>query len=291
MPRYHRVSRLEDALDCLRAGRWRVIAGGTDIYPSLADGQPMRDDILDIVGISALRGIHPAPETGGWRIGALTTWADVVRAPGLPPWFESLRRAAGEIGGAQIQAVATVAGNLCNASPAADGVPPLLALDAVVEIAGPSGRRAQPLAAFITGPRQTTLAPDELVTGVLVPDPGPGLTGTSDFLKLGARHSLVISVVMVAVVLWRDGAGGVARAGVAVGSCAPVARRLSALEARLVGCGPDDDLAARVQEDDVDTLAPINDSRATAAYRRTVALTLVRRALERCVLNQTEENQ
>jgi CO/xanthine dehydrogenase FAD-binding subunit len=281
MPRYHRAHSLDDALERLRGSRWRVIAGGTDIYPALADGQPVRDDMLDIAGLTALRGIRHDPEAGGWRIGALTTWTDVVRATGLPPWFEALRQAAREVGGIQIQTVGTVAGNLCNASPAADGVPPLLVLDAVVEIAGPAGRRTQPLAAFLLGVRRTTLAPDELVTGVFVPDPPPGLTGTSGFLKLGTRHSLVISIAMVAVVLWRDAAGTVVRAGVSVGSCAPVARRLTALEGRLVGAGPTDDLSARVRPGDADGLDPIDDIRASAAYRREAALTLVRRVLAR----------
>jgi len=284
MPRYVRVCSLDDALEHLSAGPWRVIAGGTDVFPALADGQPMGEDLLDISGLSALRGIRFDGEANAWRLGALTTWTDVRRADGLPSWFSALRLAAGQIGGVQIQNVGTVGGNLCNASPAADGAVPLLALDARVEITGPSGSRVEPLATFITGVRKTTLAPDELVTGVLVPD--PGRAGVSDFLKLGARHSLVISIAMVAVVLWLDGEAGdgtVTAAGVAVGACSPVAVRFRALEARLIGHRPGaDDLAALVLESDAEALSPIDDLRASAAYRREAALTLVRRSLARC---------
>jgi len=281
MPRYVRIYSLDDALEHLSAGPWRVIAGGTDVFPALADGQPMREDMLDISGLRALRGIQFDGEADAWRIGALTTWTDVRRADGLPPWLSTLRQAAGEIGGVQIQNVGTVAGNLCNASPAADGVVPLLALEARVEIAGPSGARVEPLASFITGVRKTTLAPDELVTGILVPD--PGRAGVSDFLKLGTRHSLVISIAMVAVVLWLDDTRAIADAGVSVGACSPVAVRLGALEARLIGQRPGvDDLAALVVESDAEALSPIDDLRASAAYRREAALTLVRRSLARC---------
>ncbi|MQX36780.1 FAD binding domain-containing protein [Roseospira navarrensis] len=280
MPRYVRARTLDEALDRLAAGRWRVIAGGTDVFPALADGQPGREDMLDITGLAALRGIRFDESARAWRLGALATWTDVRTAADLPPWFRALKLAAREVGGVQIQNAGTVAGNLCNASPAADGVPPLLALDARVEIAGPGGVRVEPLAAFITGVRRTTLAPDEMVTAILVPD--PGRPGASDFLKLGTRHSLVISIAMVAVVLWRDEAGAIAAAGVSVGSCAPVAVRLGALEARLVGQPPGTDLAALVHESDGDALSPIDDVRASAAYRREAALTLVRRSLARC---------
>ncbi|KAA5604631.1 xanthine dehydrogenase family protein subunit M [Roseospira marina] len=281
MPRYVRVHTLEDALAHLVAGPFRVIAGGTDVFPALVDGAPMREAMLDISGITALRGIGFDEEASAWRLGALTTWADVQRARMVPPWFATLRRAAREVGGVQIQAVGTVAGNLCNASPAADGVVPLLALDARVEIAGPRGVRVEPLASFITGVRRTTRTPDELVTGILVPE--PGRPGVSDFLKLGARHSLVISIAMVAVVLWQDSDGAVGEAAVAVGACSPVAVRLTDLEARLVGLRPGvDDLAAQVREADGDALSPIDDVRATAAYRREAALVLIRRALTRC---------
>lgn len=274
MPKYLRVRSVDQALECLNEGPWRIIAGGTDVYPALGDG-PMRDDILDISGLRDLRGIRR--DGDAWRIGALTTWTDVLRAD-LPAWFDGLKLAAREVGSVQIQNAGTVAGNVCNASPAADGTAALMALDAAVEVSGPAGLRVQPLGDFVTGVRRTTLAPGELVTAVIVPDDGEA--GVSDFLKLGARHYLVISIAMVSVVLRLSG-GAIARAGVAVGSCSPVARRLPDLEARLAGRAPEG-LAALVEDGDAAVLSPIDDVRASAAYRREAALTLVRRALTRC---------
>lgn len=273
MARYVRVRSMEQALECLASGRHKIIAGGTDVYPALGD-RAISEDILDISGLRSLRGISHVP--GAWRIGALTTWTDVLRAD-LPPVFDGLKLAAREVGSVQIQNAGTVAGNICNASPAADGTAALLSLDASVEVAGPGGVREVPLEAFVTGVRRTALADDELVTAVVVPDRGGGV---SDFLKLGARHYLVISIAMVSVVLHGDRAG-ITRAGIAVGSCSPVARRLPTLEQRLVG-RPAAGLAGLVEEADADVLAPIDDVRATAAYRREAALTLVRRALDRC---------
>lgn len=275
MVEYLRAGTVAEALEALSRRPFRILAGGTDLYPA-AVGAPLAGPILDISGLSALRGITRQPD-GAWRIGALTTWADIRRAD-LPPLFDGLKLAAREVGGVQIQAAATVAGNICNASPAADGVVPLLAMNALVEISGAGGDRVEPLGAFITGPRQTTLRCEELVTALIVPDAGaPAL---SHFIKLGARHSLVISIAMVAVVLHKGADGRrIARAGVAVGACSPVARRLDDLETALCGTEPGTALADLVRPEHVSPLSPIDDVRASAAYRREAAQTLVRRAL------------
>jgi CO/xanthine dehydrogenase FAD-binding subunit len=169
-----------------------------------------------------------------------------------------------------------VAGNLCNASPAADGVPPLLALDARVELRSARGQRELPLADFILGARRTALEPGELVTAILVPA-APAAT-RSHFAKLGARRYLVISIAMVAVVIEPQG-GRVARARVAVGACSAVARRLQALEAALAGAPLDAGLGALALEEHFQALQPIDDLRASAGYRREAARVLVRRAL------------
>ena len=118
-----------------------VLAGGTDFYPARV-GRAIGEDVLDIGGIAILRGI--SADRAGWRLGATTTWSELIEAD-LPPLFDGLKQAAREVGGRQIQNAGTLAGNLCNASPAADGVPCLLALDAEIEIAGP--RRQPPPAA------------------------------------------------------------------------------------------------------------------------------------------------
>lgn len=265
---------LSDALDHLAQGA-RIVAGGTDFFPALGD-RARPEDVLDVTGIEGMRGI--SRDHGGWRIGGATTWTDVVAAD-LPPAFDGLKLAAREVGSIQIQNAGTVAGNLCNASPAADGVPPLLTLDARVELTGPGGIRHLPLVEFLQGPRQTALAAGELLSAILVPD--QPITAASHFLKLGARRYLVISIAMVSVLIVPDG-GRVAEARIAVGSCSPVATRLPALEAALVGATLGD-IAGAVAPEHFAPLSPIDDIRAPATYRLAAAQTLVRRTLAQMV--------
>jgi CO/xanthine dehydrogenase FAD-binding subunit len=272
MPAYARPARVQEALKTLARGGYTLLAGGTDFYPARV-GRPLADDVLDISALAELRGIAERPDH--WRIGATTTWTEVIEAK-LPPLFDCLKLAAREVGGLQIQNAGTVAGNLCNASPAADGVPALLALDARVELASVKGRRVLPLEEFIAGPRKTALGPGELVCAVLVPKPRH--LASSHFLKLGARKYLVISISMVAVVLEHEN-GMVRAARIAVGACSPVARRLPALEAELAGKKLDASLGACARAEHVAPLAPIDDVRASAGYRLDATLTLLRRAL------------
>jgi CO/xanthine dehydrogenase FAD-binding subunit len=174
-----------------------------------------------------------------------------------------------------------VAGNLCNASPAADGVPPLLALDAEVEIraAGTAPRRL-PLSQFIAGYRKTVLRPGEMVSAVIVPRT---IEGPSAFLKLGARRYLVISIAMVAAIVEGGGNGRIAKARIAVGACSAVARRMREAEAALIGTSAEAGVSRNITDKNLLGLAPIDDVRATAAYRRDAALTLIRRAVEACI--------
>ncbi|MCA0304943.1 MAG: FAD binding domain-containing protein [Proteobacteria bacterium] len=272
MGAYFRPSRLDEALTVLARASAPplVLAGGTDLYPARV-GRPIDEDVLDLTAIATLRGIVETPD--GWRLGATTTWSEIAEAR-LPPLFAGLQAAAREVGGRQIQNAGTLAGNLCNASPAADGVPALLALEATVEIAGPAPRRL-PLSRFILGPRRTALAPGELVVALHVAK--PARPAESAFVKLGARRYLVISIAMASAVLEFDG-DAVAAARVAVGACSPVAERLPALEAALAG-QPRDRLAAIVTEDHLSPLRPIDDVRGSAGYRREAAVALLQRLL------------
>jgi xanthine dehydrogenase small subunit len=276
MPAYHRPTTLEQALAIRAAGdvTVTVLAGGTGVYPARASrvgwGDMRQGDILDITAVPGLRGI--AEEAAAWRIGALTTWTDLIRAD-LPALFDGLKLAAREIGGVQIQNRGTLAGNICTASPAGDGAPNLLALDAHVELASRQGCRAVPMCDFTDGYRRTRCRSDEIVTALLVPKPREH--ARSHFLKLGARRYLVISIVMAAGVIETDAAGAVASARVAVGSCSAVPQRLPALEAALAG-QPLAAAADIVAPAHLAPLAPIDDIRGTAAYRRHAALALVR---------------
>lgn len=271
---YIRPPTLAAALDHLRTDELTVVAGGTDFYPARA-GCAVTESVLDIGGIAELRGI--AEHADHWRIGATTTWTDLVDAA-LPPLFDGLVQAARDVGGVQIQNAGTVAGNLCNASPAADGVPPLLALDATVELRSLDTVSRVPLADFILAPRRTRRGPDQLVTAILVARPRHRAAGR--FAKLGARRYLVISIVSVAACLEVDADGRIARAGIAVGACSPVAQRLPALEAALAGLDPRGGLGDVVTEAHVAGLAPLDDVRATRDYRLDTARTLVARVLD-----------
>ncbi len=269
---YIRPAHLDDALAALAERPLTVLAGGTDLYPAMV-GRPARLDVLDITGLEALRGIRQ--EGGSWRLGALTCWSDLARGD-LPPMLGALRRAAREVGGAQIQNTGTIGGNLCNASPAADGIPCLLALDARIELSSSRCRRKLPLSDFLLGNRRTARGPDELLTAILVPAPRGQVL--SHFLKLGSRRHLVISIVMIAFALELD-QDRITRAGIAVGACAPTSVRLPELERRLLRASLRPGLEQLVDEECLAPLSPIDDSRATAAYRRDACLTLLRRGL------------
>lgn len=271
--RYARPRSIEEALHLMAERPWRVLAGGTDFYPSQGT-RPVRDDVLDIGALDGLRGLS---RTDGYLvIGARTTWSDIARAD-LHPALDALRLAAREVGSVQIQNAGTVAGNLCNASPAADGVPPLLAVDAEVELSSLRGVRHLRLADFLQGNRKTARGADELVTAIRIPD--EALKGRSHFAKLGARRYLVISIAMVAVRLTFDDAGRIAQAAIAVGACSAVAQRLGNLEHALIGAAGEAEIDAIVRDTDLTALSPIDDVRASADYRRTAARETVRRAL------------
>lgn len=274
---YLQPATLPEALAALAAAPYTVLAGGTDFYPAKV-GKPVDDvALLDITRVAGLSGIT---QTGdGWRIGATTTWREVADAA-LPPLFDGLKAAAREVGGAQIQNTGTVAGNLCNASPAADGVPPLLALGAQVELASAQGTRVLPLSQFVLGNRKTARTPQELVTAILIPAWPENAQGA--FIKLGTRKYLVISIAMVSAVAALDPAGRIARCGIAVGACSAAALALDALAQKLVGLAPAEALT-RITAEEMHMLAPINDVRGSAAYRVDAARVLVRQALARAL--------
>jgi CO/xanthine dehydrogenase FAD-binding subunit len=274
---YIKPKTVDEAVLALAAEPAQVLSGGTDFYPALGD-RPVRGSVVDISGLGQLRGV--TTEGDRIRIGGLTTWSGIIRTP-LPPCFDALKAAAREVGSVQIQNRGTVAGNLCNASPAADGVPPLLALDAEVELVSRAGARRMLLAEFIVGNRKTQRRADELLIAVLVPRAIED--AASAFVKLGARRYLVISISMVAAVVLLDDGGRVADARVAVGSCSAAARRLRQLEGELAGAAVREGLGRQLRPEHLQPLFPIDDVRATAEYRMDASLTLVQRALNACV--------
>lgn len=274
---YLRPETLNEAVDALATFPAQILSGGTDFFPSLGDRVSL-GPVVDVSAIEELKGV--AIESERIRIGGLTTWSEIIASP-LPRCFDALKSAARELGSVQIQNRGTVAGNLCNASPAADGVPPLLTLDAEVELVSSRGVRRAPLADFIVGNRKTLRREDEILSNIYVPRKLEDAPST--FLKLGARRYLVISITMVATIIRVDAAGRVADARIAVGSCSAKAQRLNELERALVGVPAQPGLGKIVNSQHLALLSPIDDVRATAEYRRDASLILISRALDACV--------
>jgi CO/xanthine dehydrogenase FAD-binding subunit len=270
---YLRAATLSEALAALAEPDRRILAGGTDVFPAQGE-QPISETFVDIARLPELRRIDVG--VSAIRIGGAITWTELIRHP-LPQSCDGLKAAAHEVGSVQIQNTGTIAGNLCNASPAADGVLALLALDAEVELASlSSGVRRLPLSSFITGYRRTSLAAGEIVTAIIVPRT---IEGPSCFVKLGARRYLVISIAMVAAILERGADNSIARARIAIGACSAVAQRQPGVETLLTGAPWGTGAGDLVEGKHLTGLSPIDDVRATGAYRREAALTLIRRAI------------
>ena len=271
---YARPQTLNEAISVMTGGAL-LVAGGTDVYPAHA-GRPVIRDVVDVSAVAEMRTIRETKDH--IVLGGALTWSRLIAAP-LPPAFDALKQAAREVGSKQIQNRGTLAGNLCNASPAADGIPPLLALDAVIELASRRGLRRMPLASFVTGYRRTAIARDEILSAIRVPR--QAASGHSAFVKLGARRYLVISILMAAANIELQPDGAIAAARVAIGAASPVAVRLPALEKDLRSLRPGTRPSSIVKPRHLEPLSPIGDVRASAAYRLDAALAIIGEALDR----------
>ena len=275
---YFRPQKLDDALEWLDQHQAGIVAGCTDLLAATASQYLQIDDrekLLDITNIESLRTI--SQNDNEIRIGATTTWREISQT-NLPAAFDGLKAAALEIGSLQIQHSGTIGGNLCNASPAADGVPPLLILDAKVELASSTGTRTLPLQDFIAGPRQTALQQNELLSAIIVPR--ESTKGSSSFIKLGARKYMIISIAMVAARMLVE-ENIISEIAVSVGSCSAVATRLPGVEAMLRGSNISQHQPCIISEKSlVQDLSPIADIRADAPYRMKAAAQLVSRTLQ-----------
>jgi xanthine dehydrogenase small subunit len=238
------------------------LAGCTDVYVGLNAGTVKAQAFLDVWGLPALRGIESTD--GMLRIGALCTHSDIIASGEVRAWLPMLAAACREIGGVQIQNRGTIGGNIANGSPAGDTLPVLAAADAVLVLAHRDGERRVPLTGFYTGYRATVLRPGELIHSVEV----PRVEGRQWFRKVGTRAAQAISKIVMAGVR-----GPASR--IAIGSVAPIVLRLPRTEAALAAGATDDDLAGIMQME----IAPIDDIRSTATYRRGVAANLLRRFL------------
>jgi xanthine dehydrogenase small subunit len=253
---------LRDALRMLDGeGPLTPMAGCTDLYVALNFGTLRPTRFLNLWGLDALRTI--SSRGAGLSIGALCTYTDIINSRLVSSRLPMLAAAAKEIGGQQIQNRGTIGGNVANASPAGDTLPVLAAADAVIVATSIHGDRRVPLSAFYTGYRQSVLAQNELITAVEIPP----VTGRQWFKKVGTRAAQAISKVVMAGI--DPGRGRAPR--IAVGSVAPTVVRLPATEAAL-GSGAS---LAEAQRMLLDEIAPVDDVRSTAEYRKRVAANLL----------------
>ena len=272
---FYRADTLADLYRLLAETGGRVIAGGTDALVQMQRDAFPAACVIDASRIADLRFIR---EDGDRiEIGALTTYADLLASSLVRRAAPALIAAAETVGAPQTRARGTLGGNIANASPAGDMLPPLLALDAAITLSSAGGARTLPLSEVLRGPRQTCLEPGEIIASIAfrrLPEPSG-----SAYIKLSNRRGMSIAVVSAAAALALDSAGRIAEGHVALGAVAPTAIRSAAAEAVLVGQAPGADTFQRAARAALDDIAPISDVRATATYRRGAAERLVIRVL------------
>jgi CO/xanthine dehydrogenase FAD-binding subunit len=267
---------VEDAVEMLaaRPDGCSILAGGTDLLVRMRSGMSEPDAVMDIKRIDDLRRI--TAEDGGFRIGAAVCGAEMAEHEDLVAAWPGVVEAAGLIGSTQIQGRATMAGNLCNGSPAADSVPAMVAANATARIAGQDGVRDVPVAEVPTGPGKTVLAADEFVTSIFLPA-RPARSGDA-YLRFIPRTEMDIAVVGCAVSLTLDADGICTDARVALGAVAPTVILVPDAADALIGTSLDDDALNALAECCSAAANPIADKRGTVEFRRHVAGVLARRA-------------
>jgi carbon-monoxide dehydrogenase medium subunit len=281
--RYEAPSSLERAVALLAAepGDARVLAGGTDLLVQLRTDLIEPALLVDIKGIPELRQIQE--EGGGFRVGAAVTGAELREHPRLKTVWPGVVEAANLIGSTQIQGRASMGGNLCNGSPAADSVPALIAAGAKASIVGPKGRRDLPVEEVMLAPRRLALEKGEIVASFLLP-PRPARTGDA-YLRFIPRTEMDIAVVGCGLCLTLDGGGTCTAARVSLGAVAPRPLLVAEAARALVGTKVDDAALAKLDAAARAACRPIDDKRGTREYRIKVAGVLARRtaqiALER----------
>lgn len=267
----------------------KILAGGTDLLADLKSAHDAPGVIVDISRAADLKGI--AVTEHGLGIGALVTHTEIMRSPVIRELFPALADAAHTIGAVQTRNLGTLGGNLVTGVPSMDSGPTLIALEALVTVAGPKGRRQLPLAQFFTGPRRTVLKPDELLVEIVIPKKNLGKPAA--FLKFGLRKGQALALVNVTACLWLDrGRKVFVEPRIALGAVAPTLIRAPQAEAYLEGRAATPEAMAEAGRIAAGEAKPISDFRASADYRRELIAVLTRRALENaCALARAAEGK
>jgi len=284
---YAAPTTVDEAVSALATGGpCQPFAGGTDLLVQMRSRPPSEQKLVDIKRIPEMASI--ALDASGLRLGAATSCWDVSQHKGLRETYPGLVEAAELIGSIQIQNRATVGGNLCNASPAADTVPALIAVGAECVIAGPGGRRTVSVEDFVTGPGTTQLREDELLVELVIP-PIPARSADA-YLRFIPRGEMDIAVVGAgaSVTLAPDGTCTAAR--IALGAVGPTAFAVPAAADAIIGSSLDEAALERAAAASREAANPIDDKRGTISYRRTVAGVLTRRAIRIAATRATERS-
>lgn len=283
---YHAPRTLDEALSLLdqHGEDARPLAGGTDLVPGMREGRVKPGHVINIKRIGGLRRLEANGE--GLYIGALVSISQLMRSPAVRENYPALAQAAASMAAVQIRNLATVGGNLCNASPAADLAPPLIALGAEVEIASGRGRRRLAVMDFFRGPGRSALAAGEMLIGIHVPKPEPGQR--SVYLKMSPRGAMDIAVVGIAAALTAD--DGLCReARIVMGAVGPTPLRANRAEESLRGQPLGEEGVRQAARLAAEESRPIDDVRASAWYRKSVTETLTRRALAKVCLQTASQ--
>ncbi|HEY2658936.1 MAG TPA: xanthine dehydrogenase family protein subunit M [Caulobacteraceae bacterium] len=266
----------DEAIKALGGGSARVLAGGTDLLVQMRAGRVKPERIVDLKRIPGLIGVRQ--ETGGFVIGAATPGAVIAEHAALVRAWPGVVEAINLIGSTQVQGRASLAGNLCNASPAADSVPAIIAARAIAVVVGGKGRREVPVDAIAVAPGRTSLAADEFVLEIRLP-PRPARSSDA-YLRSIPRTEMDIAVVGAGVSLTLDAAGVVTAAHVALGAVAPTALLVAEAGAAIIGSRLDEAALERLDAAARAACRPISDKRGTADYRIKIAGVLARRAAQ-----------
>ena len=267
---YFQPNDLNSAFDILKNNSNLTIAAGcTDLFP-VTNNISLDKNILDITNINSMRGFGLNNENT--KIGAATTWTDIINE-NLPSCYDMLKACAKEVGSIQIQNLGTIGGNICNASPAADSIPCLLALDAKLELLSVNNQRIIPIDEFILGSRKTKLQQGEILTSIIIPKEKE--KGSSSFKKIGARKYLVISISMVACrILISDNV--IEDISISIGSCSEVAKRIFSIERQLINKNIKENIFNQVDFSQLNEISPITDIRSTQVYRLKASQSLIK---------------
>ena len=275
--RYEAPRSIGEAVELLKSGNGadaRVLAGGTDLLVQMRLGLRSPGLVVDVKRVPEL--ISTALDDQGVRLGASVCAAEIVENKQIGELYPGLVEATDLIGSTQIQGRASLGGNLCNGSPAADTVPALIVLGAEAVVAGPAGQRAVPVESFITGPGETVLQDGELVVELRIARPAP--RSGDAYLRFIPRTEMDIAVVGAGVSLTLDGDGTCTAARVALGAVAPTPIVVPEAARALIGTRVDEQALQRAADASSAAANPIDDKRGTIAYRRKLAGVLTRRS-------------